>query len=108
MASPGTPNRMEVMSPVVAVTADIPRRKAKASTPSIVKTKGSIRARVTGPPSPGSMPTEKPTAIPTSIRLKLFQASTRKKPSTEAWNISSSIIVQTDSVLFRQSHQQIL
>jgi hypothetical protein len=32
MGSPGTPNRIEVMSPVVAVTAVIPRRKEKAST----------------------------------------------------------------------------
>ncbi len=31
-ASPGTPNSTEVMSPVVAVTACMPSRKAKAST----------------------------------------------------------------------------
>ncbi len=32
MGSPGTPKRIDVMSPVVAVTAVIPRRNEKAST----------------------------------------------------------------------------
>src|SRR5262249_21433167 len=32
MGSPGTPNRIEVMSPVVAVTAVSPRRNEKAAT----------------------------------------------------------------------------
>ena len=66
MGSPGTPKRIEVMSPVVAVTAVIPRRKEKASTGVIWKIKGSIKARVTGPPRPGRIPTTKPMAIPTS------------------------------------------
>ena len=39
MGSPGTPKRIEVMSPVVAVTAVIPRRKEKASTGVIVENK---------------------------------------------------------------------
>ena len=59
MGSPGTPKRIEVMSPVVAVTAVIPRRKEKASTGVIGKIKGSIKARVTGPPRPGRIPTMK-------------------------------------------------
>jgi hypothetical protein len=66
MGSPGTPKRIDVMSPVVAVTAVIPSRKENASTGLMVKMKGSIRASVTGPPRPGRIPTRKPIAIPAS------------------------------------------
>jgi hypothetical protein len=76
VGSPGTPKRIEVMSPVVAVTAAIPRRKAKASTGFIVKMKGSIMAIVVGPPSPGRIPTTNPTAMPTSMRPKVLGAKT--------------------------------
>jgi len=70
--SPGTPNRIEVMSPVVAATECIPSRKANASTGDIVNTNGSISASVAGPPIPGSSPMTKPTPMPTIIRLNAF------------------------------------
>jgi len=73
VGSPGTPNRTEVMSPVVAVTAVIPNRKAKASTADILKMKGSIKAIAVGPPNPGRMPTTKPIAMPIHIKLKVDQ-----------------------------------
>ena len=66
--SPGMPKRMEVMSPVVAVTAIIPSRKENASTASILSWNAnpSMRAMVTGPPRPGSMPTANPMRLPSS------------------------------------------
>jgi hypothetical protein len=84
VGSPGTPKRMEVISPVVPVTADMPRRKAKASTGDILKIKGSIKANVVGPPSPGRMPTIKPTATPIIIRLKVDQLKTCSRPESKA------------------------
>jgi len=62
----GTPNSIEVISPVVFVTADMPKRKANAWTAFILKTNGSINANVVGPPRPGRMPTMNPTAIQSS------------------------------------------
>ncbi len=88
MPSPGMPNKMDVMSPVVAVTAEMPSRNAKASTACILKISGNIRARVTGPPSPGKMPTTKPMAIPMSIRLNVCQTKTCAKPPTKASSIA--------------------
>ena len=76
-------------SAVVAVTAAIPRRKAKASTGDMVKTKGSIMARVVGPPSPGRSPTTKPTAIPTSMRARVPGARTCWRPATNAAAVST-------------------
>ena len=88
VGSPGTPKRTEVISPVVPVTAAIPRRKANASTADIVKINGSIKANVVGPPNPGNMPTANPTAIPISIRLKVDQTKTWLNPKTKAWIVS--------------------
>ena len=48
------------MSPVVFVTASMPRRKANASTGVILRTKGSMRASVVGPPRPGRMTDDEP------------------------------------------------
>jgi hypothetical protein len=62
---------MEVMSPVVLVTAAIPRRKANASKAVILKMKGSMRARVVAPPNPGRIPTVNPITMPRSIRLNV-------------------------------------
>jgi hypothetical protein len=76
VGSPGTPNRTDVISPVVAVTAVIPRRKANAYTAFILKTNGSIKAIAVGPPKPGRMPTTKPTAMPIIIKLKVDQLKT--------------------------------
>ena len=84
MASPGMPKRMEVMSPVVAVTADMPRRKEKASTASILKMNGSISANVTGPPRPGRMPTAKPITMPSSISVKVVAVKTCARPPAKA------------------------
>jgi hypothetical protein len=64
--SPGIPNSMEVISPVVDVTASIPRRNANASTGFISKVKGSMSARVVTPPTPGRIPTTNPAKIPIS------------------------------------------
>ena len=89
MGSPGTPKRIEVMSPVVAVTAVIPRRKEKASTGVIEKIKGSIRARVTGPPRPGRIPTMKPMAIPANWRANAFQVKSWIRPWRQASRIST-------------------
>ena len=88
IASPGIPKRIEVMSPVVAVTAAIPSRKAKASTASILKINGSIRARVTGPPRPGKIPTTKPIRIPSIIRVNVVPEKTWNRPPMNAWSIS--------------------
>jgi len=84
IASPGIPKSIEVISPVVAVTAAIPSRKEKASTASILKINGSIRASVTGPPRPGRMPTAKPIEIPISMKKKVFQTKTCISPSMNA------------------------
>ena len=73
------------MSPVVLVTANIPRRKANAWTGVILKTNGSMRARVVGPPRPGRMPTAKPMAMPISISPKVGQAKTWISPARLAW-----------------------
>ncbi len=89
VASPGIPKRMEVMSPVVAVTASIPRRKAKASTGDILNTNGSIRASVVGPPNPGRIPTANPMATPISISPNVGQANTWTSPVRLAWNTST-------------------
>jgi hypothetical protein len=88
VGSPGTPKRIEVISPVVFVTVAIPRRKAKASTDFILTIKGSIIARVVGPPNPGSIPTANPIAIPKSIRLKVVQLNIWKNPEMKALTIS--------------------
>src|SRR4026207_349417 len=89
MGSPGTPKRIEVMSPAVAVPAVLPRRKEKGSTGLIVKIKGSIRARVTGPPRPGRIPTEKPMAIPANWRANAFHVKSWVKPWRQASRIST-------------------
>ena len=68
VGSPGIPKRIDVMSPVVLVTAAIPRRNANASTGVILKMNGSMSASVVGPPRPGRMPTAKPMAMPISMR----------------------------------------
>ena len=81
----------EVMSPVVAVTAVMPRRNAKASTADILKTNGSISAIAVGPPSPGRMPTTKPMAMPTIIRLKVDKLKHWRKPEIRACNMSMKI-----------------
>ena len=65
--SPGTPNRIEVMSPVVPVTAYIPSRNANACTGSISKMNGSMRATAPGLPMPGRMPTMNPRKMPITI-----------------------------------------
>ena len=85
VGSPGMPNRIDVMSPVVLVTAAIPSRNANASTGVIVKTKGSISASVVGPPRPGRIPTAKPMAIPISMRPKAGHVKTCTSPASEAW-----------------------
>ncbi len=83
VGSPGTPKRIEVMSPVVASTDAMPRRMAKASTGFILTMKGSISAMVAGPPSPGRMPTANPTAIPTIISEKVDQVKICVNPETK-------------------------
>ncbi len=83
--SPGIPKRIEVISPVVPVIACIPRRKEKAEIGSlIVQTKGSMRARVASPPSPGSIPTTNPIAEPRSRNPKAGQDKTCIKPEMKA------------------------
>ena len=64
MPSPGTPKSTEVMSPVVAVTALAPNRKANADVGSMLKVNGSISASATAPPRPGRIPTTNPIATP--------------------------------------------
>ena len=91
VASPGTANSTEVMSPVVAVTDIIPRRKAKAPTGVMLKMKGSIKANVVAPPMPGKMPTQNPTAIPISISPKVGQVKTASKPEISASNTVAPI-----------------
>ena len=76
------------MSPVVAVTAVMPSRKAKASTAFILKTNGSMSAIAVGPPRPGRMPTTKPTAMPTIIKLNVDQLKTCRSPENSAETIS--------------------
>jgi hypothetical protein len=88
VGSPGTPKRMEVMSPVVFVTAAIPRRKAKAWTGFILTMKGSIRARVVGPPNPGRIPTAKPIPMPKSINPKVVPVKIWVRPKTKEFAIS--------------------
>src|SRR5262245_27594775 len=83
------PNRMDVMSPVVFVTASIPSRNAKASTGFILNTKGSMRASVVGPPRPGRIPTAKPMATPISMSPKVGQAKTWTSPVQLAWATST-------------------
>jgi hypothetical protein len=80
-----------VISPVVAVTAVMPRRNAKASTADILKMNGNIKAIAVGPPRPGRMPTTNPTAIPMIIRLKVDQLKTWIRPESSAVNISSMV-----------------
>jgi len=92
IASPGIPNRMDVMSPVVAVTADIPRRNANASTACILKINGSISARVTGPPRPGRMPTANPITMPSIISVKVVYVNTCASPAPKASSISGIIL----------------
>ena len=84
VGSPGMPKRIDVMSPVVFVTASIPRRNANASTGFILRTKGSMRASVVGPPRPGRMPTANPMATPMSISPNVGQASTWASPVSPA------------------------
>src|SRR5687767_1688793 len=91
VGSPGTPNRMDVMSPVVAVTAAMPSRNANASAALMVKMNGNISASVVGPPSPGRMPTTKPSAMPASISASALGANTRYRPATNAWARSSTL-----------------
>src|SRR5438128_1768214 len=88
VGSPGMPKRIDVMSPVVLVTAAIPRRNANASTGFILKMNGSMSASVVGPPRPGRMPTAKPIRIPTSIRPKAGQPKTCASPVKVAWRNS--------------------
>jgi hypothetical protein len=87
IASPGTPKSTEVISPVVAATECIPSRKANASAGLILKMNGIINARVAAPPMPGRSPTQKPRAMPTSIKLNAFHWRTRIRPSIKASNI---------------------
>jgi len=89
VGSPGMPNRMDVMSPVVAVTASMPRRKANASIGVILKTNGSMSASVVGPPSPGRRPTTKPRTMPISISPNVGHAKTCTSPVTLAWRKSA-------------------
>src|SRR5262245_23767970 len=80
VGSPGIPKRIEVMSPVVLVTAAIPSRNANASTGFILKMNGSMRARVVGPPRPGRMPTANPMTMPMSIRPNAGHAKVWSRP----------------------------
>ena len=89
VGSPGIPNRIDVMSPVVAVTASIPSRKANASIGVILNTNGSMRASVVGPPSPGRRPTTKPSAMPISISPNVGHAKTWTNPVRLAWRKSA-------------------
>ena len=73
VGSPGTPNKTDVISPVVAVTAVMPSKKAKASTADILNTNGSIKAIAVGPPRPGKIPTTKPMMMPIIIKLNVDQ-----------------------------------
>ena len=104
--SPGTPNRMDVMSPVVAATECMPRRKANASTGVIVNTNGSIRARLAAPPIPGRSPTTNPVPMPTSMRLKAFHWRTRTSPSTKASSIVARPGQSTDRKRGRRDGHQ--
>src|SRR5206468_5226799 len=97
VGSPGTPKSTEVISPVVAVTAVIPRRNAKASTADILNTKGSISAIAVGPPRPGKMPTTKPITMPIIITLKVDQLKVNSRPATKALIISMIIYFLEDS-----------
>ena len=85
VGSPGMPNRIDVMSPVVLVTESMPRRNANASTGVILNTKGSMRASVVGPPRPGRIPTVNPMATPISIRPNVGHAKTWISPVRLAW-----------------------
>ncbi len=76
------------MSPVVAVTACIPSRKANAEIASIGYTNGSIIESVAAPPSPGRIPTTRPTAIPTSMMPKVWGASTSSSAAKKTFNPS--------------------
>ena len=69
---------------MVAVTADMPNRKAKASTASILKMNGSISASVTGPPSPGRIPTANPITMPSIMSVKVVAVKTCARPPTKA------------------------
>ncbi len=90
VASPGTPKRTDVMSPVVPRTEAIPRRMAKASTGFILMTKGSMRAMVAEPPNPGRIPTMKPIPMPMSIRENVPQVKICDRPDRNA--LSRSIM----------------
>jgi len=82
------PNSTEVMSPVVAVTACIPSRKANAEIASIGYTNGIIMASVAAPPSPGRMPTSRPTPMPTSMMPNVWGASTSSSAAKKTLNPS--------------------
>src|SRR5262249_3694536 len=86
VASPGTPKRIDVTSPVVATTECMPSRKAKASTGCMLSMKGSISASVVAPPRPGRRPTQKPTTMPSSMKANAFHCRTRNSP----WSSASS------------------
>ena len=58
--SPGTPNRIDVMSPVVAATECMPSRKANASTGLILKTKGNHQREGRGAADTGKQADQKP------------------------------------------------
>ena len=81
------PKRTEVISPVVATTECIPKRKANAATGGMSKTKGSIKARVVAPPNPGNNPTMNPMTIPRSIRGNAGYWKTAIRPAVEASKI---------------------
>ena len=49
---------------------------------------GSIKARVAGPPRPGSIPTQKPVKIPISIRVKIDHVKSWDRPEVNEMKIS--------------------
>src|SRR5579885_546386 len=90
--SPGTPNRIEVMSPNMIDTDTMPSKKAKASFGFMLKVNGSMSASVVGAEIPGRMPMMKPMRTPSIISRKGCGARTWVKPAPAAWTIVSTVL----------------
>ena len=89
VGSPGILNRIDVMSPVVAVTAEHPQEEGERLDRRHLEHERQHERQVVGPPSPGRSPTTKPRAMPISISPKVGHAKTCASPVTLAWRKSA-------------------
>ena len=88
---PGMPMSTEVKVSEVGMTATSPTSMARADTGSMPWRKGISSDRPTMPPSPGKIPTTRPSNTPTTRKAMCWACSSVEKASMSASSISPAL-----------------